>query len=390
VAGANAAVAMVAGNAAVAMAAAPPSPSGGSSGGAAGAWSWPLPGAPEVVRPYDPPATLYGRGHRGADLAAPPGSPVLAAGSGVVSFAGGLAGRGVVAVKHPGGLRTTYEPLRVMVRVGQHVERGTVLGTLMPGHPGCPRPACLHWGLLRGPAYLDPLSLLRSGLTRLLPLGERARAGGRGSAELADRVPAGRGSSPAVASDPPVPNPAAVHRGDGSDRLGGPNPTGAFSPMGPYNPTGAFSPMGPYNSMGGSSPMGRSGPMGGANPTGRSSTTGASIPMGGSGPMGGANPTGRSAPMSGSGPMGGANPTGRSSATGASTPRGGSGPTVAANQTVGSAFPAGTVAYRAAGDPAARGTLRTDPWRQSRQTSGAAAVGLALVAGWLLLTRRPP
>jgi murein DD-endopeptidase MepM/ murein hydrolase activator NlpD len=140
-------------------------------------WRWPLAGRPPVLRPFDPPAKLYGPGHRGADLGAAAGDPVLAAGPGVVSFAGVLAGRGVVAVRHPGGLRTTYEPLVVTVRVGAVVPPGGVLGRMAAGHAGCPWPACLHWGLLRGEDYLDPLSLLRHGPVRLLPLDTAAPGG---------------------------------------------------------------------------------------------------------------------------------------------------------------------------------------------------------------------
>ena len=137
---------------------------------AAGAYAWPLPGFPQVGRPFDPPADRYGSGHRGVDLVAAPGSTVLAAGAGTVVFAGGLAGRGVVSVQHDDGLRTTYEPVTASVVVGQQVRRGQVLGTLDPGHPGCPGAACLHWGVRRGPAeYLDPLRLVGSWAVRLLP-----------------------------------------------------------------------------------------------------------------------------------------------------------------------------------------------------------------------------
>ncbi len=83
-------------------------------------------------------------------------------------FAGLLAGRPVVSVAHPGGLRTSYEPVRAVVRVGQPVT-----------HPGCRASpaggACLHWGALWGPAsgarYLDPLGLVASTPIRLKPLG---------------------------------------------------------------------------------------------------------------------------------------------------------------------------------------------------------------------------
>lgn len=138
-----------------------------------GPWRWPLPvltRAPEVTRGFDPPSDPYGPGHRGVDLAAAAGTSVLAAGPGMVGYAGNLAGRGVVTVVHPAGLETTYEPVRPAVRAGQRVAEGDVLGTLQPGHTGCPRAACLHWGLLRGHSYLDPLSLLRRPPVRLLPL----------------------------------------------------------------------------------------------------------------------------------------------------------------------------------------------------------------------------
>ena len=147
---------------AVAEPAVPPAP--------AALWSAPLAGSLRVTRPFDPPAHPYGPGHRGVDLLGAPGAPVLAAGEGVVVFAGMVAGRPVVSVDHADGLRTTYEPVEPAVAAGQHVARGSPLGTLAAGHAGCSG-ACLHWGLRRGETYLDPLSLLRPPRVRLLPLG---------------------------------------------------------------------------------------------------------------------------------------------------------------------------------------------------------------------------
>ena len=134
--------------------------------------NWPLRPRPAVVRPFDGPELRWQRGHRGVDLAGTPGQTVYAAQSGTVVFAGELAGRPVVSVAHPGGLRTSYEPVHAVVRPGTIVGAGTVLGTLIAGHPGCP--ACLHWGAMWGPAsradYVDPLALLTETPIRLKPL----------------------------------------------------------------------------------------------------------------------------------------------------------------------------------------------------------------------------
>jgi len=138
---------------------------------AATTWSLPLAGEPTVTRPFEPLPHPFAAGHRGVDLRGTPWSPVLAAGEGVVVFAGMVAGRPVISIDHPNGLRTTYEPVDPSVGAGQHVERGAPIGTLAAGHPDCSAAACLHWGLRRGETYLDPLSLLRSLRVRLLPSG---------------------------------------------------------------------------------------------------------------------------------------------------------------------------------------------------------------------------
>ena len=132
-------------------------------------WGWPLAGTPTVSRAFDALPTPYAAGHRGVDLVGRAGEHVLAAGAGVVAFAGPVAGRPVVSVDHADGLRTTYEPVQPLVAAGQAVDRGTPLGVLAVGHGGCPAEACLHWGLRRGENYLDPLVLLRPPRVRLLP-----------------------------------------------------------------------------------------------------------------------------------------------------------------------------------------------------------------------------
>src|SRR4029077_229392 len=97
-----------------------------------------------------------------------------AAAAGTVVFAGELAGRTLVSIAHPGGLRTSYEPVQPAVRVGQLVDAGAVIGELAAGHDGCAAAACLHGGAMWGAAsradYVAPLGLLASTPIRLKPL----------------------------------------------------------------------------------------------------------------------------------------------------------------------------------------------------------------------------
>ena len=130
----------------------------------------PVPGP--VTRMFDRPLHRWSPGHRGVDLAAAPGTTVRAPAAGVVTFAGPVAGRGVVTVLHTDGLRSSLEPVSTTLVVGDQVSRGTPLGTLedRAGHDG------LHWGVRDPTTYLDPLSLLtRAGPVVLLP-GDAAQA----------------------------------------------------------------------------------------------------------------------------------------------------------------------------------------------------------------------
>lgn len=131
---------------------------------------WPLDPQPQVVEPFSAPAAEWGPGHRGVDLLGYPGQPVHAAQAGTVTFAGMLAGRGVLVVSH-GSTRTTYEPVSASVRVGDAVHAGERIGILQqsPLNHCWPR-TCLHWGLIEGETYLDPLTLVGGGPIRLLPL----------------------------------------------------------------------------------------------------------------------------------------------------------------------------------------------------------------------------
>jgi murein DD-endopeptidase MepM/ murein hydrolase activator NlpD len=136
---------------------------------AAAKWDWPLKPA-KLSSGFDRPPQNWLPGHRGIDLVGRSGDQVLAAGNGVVTFAGLVAGKGVVVIKH-GSLRTTYEPVSALVTVGSRVRVGQVIGTLVAGESHCSTRttvSCLHWGLLRGEKYLNPLSLVQKRV-RLLP-----------------------------------------------------------------------------------------------------------------------------------------------------------------------------------------------------------------------------
>ena len=143
-------------------------PSAASAAGTPGEAVWPLLPRPEVVAGFDPPARNWDAGHRGVDLRGAPGQPVRAAEAGRIIYAGRLAGRGIVVVSH-GATRTTYQPVRSLVRVGAVVRAGQRVGVLEAAGSHCWPGTCLHWGLIRGETYLNPLTLVGAGPVRLLP-----------------------------------------------------------------------------------------------------------------------------------------------------------------------------------------------------------------------------
>ncbi|MEW2135963.1 M23 family metallopeptidase [Streptomyces sp. NPDC005409] len=157
----------------------------------------PLPAPLSVARWWDPPPTPYAAGHRGVDLSAPVGAELRAVGAGRVHYAGQVAGRGVLSLTLPGGLRTTYEPVRPLVTEGEEVTAGQVVAVLTEGSH-CPEP-CLHWGLLAGEAYLNPFTLLPRPTPRLLPGAGPDGGGGavnRSPGELSPGRPAGPSPRP--------------------------------------------------------------------------------------------------------------------------------------------------------------------------------------------------
>jgi len=100
------------------------------------------------------------RPHNGVDLAAPPGTPVRAAGDGVVSWAGQNGEYGNhVAIDHGDGLVTTYSHLRGIaaeLQAGQRVRQGQVIGFV--GQTGLATGPHLHFALFHDQQYMNPLT----------------------------------------------------------------------------------------------------------------------------------------------------------------------------------------------------------------------------------------
>lgn len=98
--------------------------------------------------------------HDGVDIPGPLGSPVRAADSGTVQFAGVAGGYGnMVEIAHPGGLATRYgHLLRMLVRPGAHVEQGEVIALM--GSTGRSTGSHLHFEVRAHGQAIDPLSVL--------------------------------------------------------------------------------------------------------------------------------------------------------------------------------------------------------------------------------------
>jgi Peptidase family M23 len=128
------------------------------------AWLWPVRG--EVITQYRNGSDPYAGGqHRGIDIAAAVGTPVVAAAGGEVRFAGTAGSSGLtVSVRTGDGYDTSYLHLSsIAVRAGAHVSGGERLGAVgTTGERSATAPH-LHFGVREAGsryAYVDPLSLL--------------------------------------------------------------------------------------------------------------------------------------------------------------------------------------------------------------------------------------
>ena len=104
----------------------------------------------------------WGRAHRGIDIAAPIGTPIIAAASGEVISAGWNSGGygNLVKVKHPNGSVTLYaHNHKIMVRRGQKVQQGQQIAQM--GSTGYSTGSHLHFEIRsNGKTAVNPIAYL--------------------------------------------------------------------------------------------------------------------------------------------------------------------------------------------------------------------------------------
>lgn len=104
----------------------------------------------------------WGRHHHGIDIAAPVGTPIIAALDGTVQFAGWRGGYGrLIILDHGGGLTTYYgHASTVLVKVGDRVTVGQLLARV--GTTGQVTGPNLHFEVRKNEVPQDPLAFLQS------------------------------------------------------------------------------------------------------------------------------------------------------------------------------------------------------------------------------------
>jgi murein DD-endopeptidase MepM/ murein hydrolase activator NlpD len=109
------------------------------------------------------PFTGRSAGHNGVDMAAPKGTPILAAERGVVIFAGYYSGFGnTVMIKHNDEITTLYAHIReggIKVKAGQVVERGQKIAEV--GSTGRSTGNHLHFTVYKNDVAVNPMPYLR-------------------------------------------------------------------------------------------------------------------------------------------------------------------------------------------------------------------------------------
>lgn len=127
-----------------------------------GPFAWPRP--PAFTGRYGDQRVYNGRlasQHYGLDFRGAPGDPVRAANDGVVVLRRDCEASGLTVIVHHGaGIFTSYFHLsRALVREGERVERGALLGAV--GSSGRATGPHLHYSVRVGDLFVDPASLMR-------------------------------------------------------------------------------------------------------------------------------------------------------------------------------------------------------------------------------------
>jgi|ADGO01.1.fsa_nt_gi Membrane proteins related to metalloendopeptidases len=97
--------------------------------------------------------------HKGSDFGAPTGTPIQAAGDGVVEVAGWNGGYGqYVRIKHANGYATAYAHMsRIAVKPGQRVRQGQVIGNV--GTTGRSTGPHLHYEVIVNGKQVNPAGI---------------------------------------------------------------------------------------------------------------------------------------------------------------------------------------------------------------------------------------
>lgn len=134
-------------------------------------WRWPVDGP--ILRAFDAPDSPYARGHRGIDVAAARGTPVVAPADGVVTAVGRVGSNRYVSIEVGDALVTLSFLGSVSVRVGDAVERGVPVARSGDGHPAVSVPH-VHVSVRFDGIYVDPFPLFEpldvSPYIRLVPV----------------------------------------------------------------------------------------------------------------------------------------------------------------------------------------------------------------------------
>ena len=125
-----------------------------------GALCWPLPGHTYISCHFGEVDAFGNAGHRGTDIPAPEGTPILAAHSGTVLVSGWNDSYGnQVLLDNGAGLSTRYAHMTATaVMAGETVTAGQVIGYV--GSTGDSTGNHLHFEVMQGGVRVDPLSLV--------------------------------------------------------------------------------------------------------------------------------------------------------------------------------------------------------------------------------------